>query len=83
MKNPVGPSSCVTPAGTSNELDDVQNKGEENTHTHTHSSLVVGKKTIMIEKDSLDNYHKLNFVSFLVNLLFVCLFFGVPALHED
>ena len=27
-------SSCVTPAGTSNELD-VQNKWEENTHTHT------------------------------------------------
>ena len=31
-KNPVWPSSCVTPAGTSNELD-VQNKWEENTHT--------------------------------------------------
>ena len=28
-------SSCVTPAGTSNELD-VQNEWEENTHTHTH-----------------------------------------------
>ena len=28
-------SSCVTPAGTSNELD-VQNGWEENTHTHTH-----------------------------------------------
>ena len=26
--------SCVTPAGTSNELD-VQNEWEENTHTHT------------------------------------------------
>ena len=33
MKNPVRPSSCVTPAGTSNELD-VQNEWEENTHTH-------------------------------------------------
>ena len=33
MKNPVGPSSCVTPAGTSNELD-VQNEWEKNT-THT------------------------------------------------
>ena len=32
----VSPSSCVTPAGTSNELD-VQNGWEENTHTHTHS----------------------------------------------
>ena len=32
MRNPVRPSSCVTPAGTSNELD-VQNKWEENTHT--------------------------------------------------
>ena len=36
MKNPVWPSSCVTPAGTSNELD-VQNEWEENTHTHTHT----------------------------------------------
>ena len=33
IKNPVWPSSCVTPAGTSNELD-VQNGWEENTHTH-------------------------------------------------
>ena len=33
MRNPVWPSSCVTPAGTSNELD-VQNEWEENTHTH-------------------------------------------------
>ena len=32
MRNPVLPSSCVTPAGTSNELD-VQNEWEE-THTH-------------------------------------------------
>ena len=32
MINPVWPSSCVTPAGTSNELD-VQNKPEENAHT--------------------------------------------------
>ena len=30
MKNPVWPSSCVTPAGMSNELD-VQNEWEENT----------------------------------------------------
>ena len=37
MRNPVCPSSCVTPAGTSNELD-VKNKWEENTHTHTHPS---------------------------------------------
>ena len=34
MRNPVRPSSCVTPAGTSNELD-VQNEWEENPHTHT------------------------------------------------
>ena len=38
MKNPVGPSSCVTPPDTSNEFD-VQNKWEENTqHTHTHNT---------------------------------------------
>ena len=35
MENPVLPSSCVTPAGTSIE---VQNEWKENTHTHTHSS---------------------------------------------
>ena len=40
MKNPVWPSSCVTPAGTSNELD-VQNEWEENTHTHTQSATLV------------------------------------------
>ena len=33
MRDPGWPSSCVTPAGTSNELD-VQNKWEENTYTH-------------------------------------------------
>ena len=33
MRNHVWPSSRVTPAGTSNELD-VQNEWEENTHTH-------------------------------------------------
>ena len=34
-KSCVTSSSCVTPAGTSNELD-VQNKWEENTHTHIY-----------------------------------------------
>ena len=32
----VDEKSCVTPAGTSNELD-VQNEWEENTHIHTHT----------------------------------------------
>ena len=32
--------SCVTPAGSSNELD-VQNEWEENTHTHTHTHTSV------------------------------------------
>ena len=36
MRNPVWPSSCVTPAGASNELD-AQNEWEENKHTHTHT----------------------------------------------
>ena len=40
MKNPVWPSSCATPAGTSNELD-VQNNWEENTHTR------VGRPVLM------------------------------------
>ena len=39
MRNPVWPSSCLTPAGTSNELD-VRNESEENTHTHTSSTLL-------------------------------------------
>ena len=34
----VDEKSCVTPAGTSNELD-VQNEWEENTHTHTWESF--------------------------------------------
>ena len=38
MENPVLPSSCVTPAGTSIE---VQNEWEENTHRHTHKILFV------------------------------------------
>ena len=38
MKNPVRPSSCVTPTGTSNELD-AQNEWEENTHTHNASGI--------------------------------------------
>ena len=42
MRNPVRPSSCVTPAGTSNELD-VQNVREENIHTRTHK---INKKPI-------------------------------------
>ena len=37
MENPVLPSSCVTPAGTSIE---VQNEWEENTHTHTHTHIL-------------------------------------------
>ena len=35
----VDEKSCVTPASTSNELD-VQNKWEENTHTHTQNVFV-------------------------------------------
>ena len=35
----VDEKSCVTPTGISNELD-VQNKWEENTHTHTQVSLI-------------------------------------------
>ena len=37
VENPVLPSSCVTPAGTSIE---VQNEWEENTHTHQGSYYV-------------------------------------------
>ena len=41
MENPVLPSSCVTPAGTSIE---VQNEWEENTHTHVPTLSVLRKK---------------------------------------
>ena len=34
LRRKVDEKSCVTPAGTSNKFD-VQNKWEENTHTHT------------------------------------------------
>ena len=36
QKEGVDEKSCVTPAGTSNELD-VKNKWEEDTITHTHT----------------------------------------------
>ena len=49
MKNPVRLSSCVTPAGRSNELD-VQNEWEENTHTHT-SAL---EKTSVLSRTKYD-----------------------------
>ena len=39
MKNPMWPSSCVIPAGTSNELD-VHNEWEENTHRHGAMAFV-------------------------------------------
>ena len=42
MENPVLPSSCVTPAGTSIE---VQNEWEENTHTLSLSTLDYSKET--------------------------------------
>ena len=52
IRNPVRPSSCVTPAGTSNELD-IQNKWEENTHNTASSldhkqccNIVIGKEKI-------------------------------------
>ena len=45
MRNPVRPSFCVTPAGTSNELD-VQNKWEER-DTHTHARLIRGVTSII------------------------------------
>ena len=42
MKNPVRPFSCVTPAGTSNELD-VQNEWEENTY-YVYDNLAVNQR---------------------------------------
>ena len=40
MRHPVWPSSCMTPAGTSNELD-VQNEWEENTHTYAQAAVFI------------------------------------------
>ena len=48
MKNPVRPSSCVTPAGMSNELD-VQNRWEENTHiVYCMYILYVVQKSVLV-----------------------------------
>ena len=41
MENPVLPYSCVTPAGTSIE---VQNEWEDNTHTHMVEARSVNVK---------------------------------------
>ena len=55
MRNPVRPSSCVTPAGTSNELD-VQNEWEENTHTHIHAYMCdhTYSSTVLLQIHSLE-----------------------------
>ena len=46
MRNTVWPSSCVTPAGTPNELD-VQNEWEENTHnTYQDAVQVMGSDLV-------------------------------------
>ena len=44
----------MTPAGTSNELD-VQNGWEENTHTHTHTGVVLNTVGETTMRDSKEN----------------------------
>ena len=59
MKNPVWLSSCVTPAGTSNELD-VQNEWEENPqHTHTYVLIWISMYYFMIKQSILPNEDRL------------------------
>ena len=48
MRNPVRPSSRVTPAGTSNELV-VQNVWEGNIHTHGHTKLKKKPITLVVQ----------------------------------
>ena len=55
MRTPVWPSSWVTPAGTSNELD-VQNKWEENTQHTTQSDKDSNLDTLYHTSVELD-YH--------------------------
>ena len=64
MRNPVGPSSCVTLAGTSNEPD-VQNEWEENTHTHTHYTVTL--YSYMLEESSFLGEGALEVVGSLVS----------------
>ena len=59
MRNPVLPSSCVTPAGTSNELD-VQNEWEENTHTHTHTMQGFSYSNDYTPKNQEETKHIIN-----------------------
>ena len=47
MEHPVLPSSCVTPAGTSIE---VQNEWEENAHTHLQVQPCFTYGTIFLKK---------------------------------
>ena len=61
MRNPVWPSSCVTPAGTSNELD-VQNEWEENTHTQSR------------KKVDQERTYDVFLSKILCDLVFVCLY---------
>ena len=55
----------MTPAGTSNELD-VQNKWEENTHTHTHHRVNLSPVIFFL-------LHNLSSLPLLVSLLFLSL----------
>ena len=52
MRNPVWPSSCVTPAGTSNELD-VQHEWEENTNTLSGVLPVFNEQSERISESEL------------------------------
>ena len=56
MRNPVRPSSCVTPAGTSNELD-VQNKWEDGTQ-HIHTRYIKDSKPSVVCNISQSNHLK-------------------------
>ena len=51
------PPVCVTPAGTSNELD-VQNGWEENTHTHTQEvyTLILGEARVVVVVVVVDSH---------------------------
>ena len=70
MRNPVWPSSCVTPAGTSIE---VQNEWEENTH-NTHYTILYcssSGSSGLLNNWSM-NKKKKNCVVNIILLLYVC-----------
>ena len=69
MENPVLPSSCVTPAGTSIE---VQNECEENTHTHNTMIAIDRSYDVLKQRMSQRSTARANSVAWMYSAISIC-----------